>query len=172
MAQVRPIDDPPTVDAATTEAAVKAIGPEASVVRFGHFSSPDQFEAIAVVDAPSFYRKQAISRMVVLRKAGSNWTADLTVDRVIRNPTGFIGATSLDQIHRSDLYKIAFFNRTFDDGKARFVVQLTTVDADGKATGPSVYVSWNPLVGRYQQISLQDYGFEPEIHEPLPSKVQ
>lgn len=174
IAQVRPIDDPPTVDGATTEAAVRVIGPGATVVRFGHLSSPDQNEAIAVVElAPANYRtKQTISRLVVLRQSGSNWTADLTVDKVIRNPQGFLGATSLDLLHRSDIYKVDFFERKFDDGKNRFVIQLTPAAADGKPTGPSVYVSWNPLIGRYQQISLQDYGFEPELHEQLPSKAQ
>jgi hypothetical protein len=174
MAQFRPMDDHAPEDAATTEAAVRAIGSGAIVVRSGHLSSPDQNEAIAVVDggSTSFETKRTVSRLVVLRQNGSNWTAALTVDKVIRNPQGFLGVTSLDQLRRSDIYKVNFFKRTFDDGKDRFVIQLTPTNADGKAAAPSVYVSWNPLVGRYQQISLQNYGFEPEIHEPLPAKAQ
>jgi hypothetical protein len=91
---------------------------------------------------------------------------------VIRNPQGFLGATALDQLRRSDLYKVELFNRLFDDGKNRFVIQLTPVTADGRPSAPSIFVSWNFVIGRYQQISMQGYGFEPELHEPLPANTQ
>jgi hypothetical protein len=165
----------PAPPAAVRDAADRILGSTATILRFGHLSSADQTEAVVAIPIPTTPKSGdalTVSRLAILREHGSDWKPDLSVDRVIRNSQGFLGATSLDQVHPSDTYKVVLSNRAFEDGKERFVIQLTPVDAEGETTAPSVYVSWNPLVGRYQQISLQGYGFEPEIHEPLPAKAQ
>jgi hypothetical protein len=175
IAQSRPTTDPMSVPRAVIEAATNILGPGATILQFGHLSAPDQNEAVAAVTASAESNPSGavtVSKLVILRDKNSGWTPDLKVDKVIRNSQGFLGATSIDQLRPSALYKVSLFTHQFDDGKNRFVIQLTPADADGRPTGASVYVSWNPLVGRYQQISLQGYGFDPEIHEPLPSTVQ
>ncbi len=164
MAQAQPVDD------AALEAATRILGPGTTVLRSGHLSAPDQTEVIAGV--PVSGKENIVSRCTVLRQTGKTWTPDLTVDKVIRNQQGFLGATALDQVKRSDLYKVELFNHLFDDGKNRFVIQLTPVSADGRPSAPSIHVSWNPIVGRYQQISMQGYGFEPELNDPLPASTQ
>lgn len=169
MAQDRRASDPP-VPPPALEAATRILGPGSTILRHGHLSGPDQTEAVAVVAAFTA-EKPIVSKLVILRQAGSAWNADLTVDKVIRNTQGFIGAIAIDKVHRSDLYRVNLSTRVFDDGKNRFVIELTPSNADGKPSGPSVYVSWNPIVGRYQQISLEGYGFEPELHEPLPANT-
>ena len=166
MPQEKPVNDPPP---AVLEAATRVLGSGVTVIRYGHLSSPDMTEAIAVTPNSDDRNSGLISRAVVLRQAGTSWNSELTVDKVIRNTQGFVGATSLDQVHPSPQYKLSTFTRPFDDGKTRFVLELTPAAADGKPAGPSVYVSWNPLLGRYQQISLQGYGFEPEVHELMPA---
>jgi hypothetical protein len=168
MAQDRRASDP--VPAPVLEVATRTLGSGATIIRYGHLSGPEQTEAVAVVPG-STSDKAVVSKLVVLRQLGSNWNADLTVDKVIRNTQGFVGAIAIDQVHRSDHYLVHVSNRIFEDGKNRFVIELTPSTADGKSSGPSVYISWNSIVGRYQQISLQGYGFEPELHEPLPANT-
>ena len=171
-AQSKPSADP-APSAALLDAASRVAGPGAKIIRFGHLSAPDLDEAIvAAVSSTPSRDGLLVTKLVVLRQVGSTWTPDLTVDKVIRNPQGFLGATALDQLRRSDLYKVELFNRLFDDGKNRFVIQLIPVTADGRPFAPSIYVSWNFVIGRYQQISMQGYGFEPELHEPLPANTQ
>jgi hypothetical protein len=169
FAQSKPSADlaPP---AALLDAAIRIAGPGAKIIRFGHLSAPELDEAIVAVPSSTSPREgEFVTKLVVLRHVGSNWNADLTVDKAIRNPQGFLGAASLDQVRRSDLYKVELFNHLFDDGKNRFVIELTPVTTDGLPSAPSVYVSWNPIIERYQQISMRGYGFEPELHEPLPA---
>jgi hypothetical protein len=163
------VDAPPPT--AALELATRVLGPESKVIRYGHLSAPDLDEVIVGIPASGSDGATLISRLAILRQQGSNWSSDLTVDKVIRNSQGFLGATSLDQVHPSSFYKLSFFTRGFEDGKTRFVIELAPYTADGKSAGPSVYISWNPLVGRYQQISLEGYGFEPELHEPLHSRT-
>ena len=169
--QSKPAADPSPASAAVLDAATRVAGPGAKIIRFGHLSSPDLDEAIVAIPATAT-QGQLVTKLVVLRQVGSNWTPDLTVDKVVRNPQGYLGAVTLDQVRRSDLYKVELFNHLFEDGKSRFVIQVTPVAADGRPAAPSVYVSWNSIVGRYQQISMQGYGFEPELHEPLPANAQ
>jgi hypothetical protein len=171
-AQSKPSADP-SPSAALLDAATRVAGSGAKIIRFGHLSAPDLEEAVvAVVSSTSSRDGLLVTKLVVLRQVGSSWSPDLTVDKVIRNPQGFLGATALDQLRRSDLYKVELFNHLFDDGKNRFVIQLTPVTAEGRPSAPSIYVSWNFVIARYQQISLQGYGFEPELHEPLPANAQ
>jgi hypothetical protein len=159
--------------AALLDAVTRFVGPGAKIIRFGHLSAPDLDEAVvAAVSSTSASDSLLATKLVVLRRVGSKWTPDLTVDKVVRNPQGFLGASALDQVRRSDLYKVELFNHQFEDGRNRFVIQLTPVGADGRPSAPSIYVSWNSIVGRYQQISMQGYGFEPELHEPLPANAQ
>lgn len=165
----------PAPPAAVLDAATRVAGPGARIIRYGHLSAPDLDEAIVAVPATastSSHDGLLATKLVVLRQVSSNWTPDLTVDKIVRNPQGFLGATALDQLRRSDIYEVVLSSHTFDDGKNRFVIQLTPVTADGRQSAPSIHVSWNSIVGRYQQISMQGYGFEPELHEPLPANAQ
>jgi len=147
--------------------ATKVLGGSATVVRYGSLSDPDSLEAIAVTPAPSpsaARNEVTISQMIVFRREGDGWVNSLSVGSKIINPNGRIAGN----FGSNPRYRAAFFNRRFEDGRERFVIQLSPIDSAGNSIAPPVYISWNPMVGRYQQISLQGYGFQPETHGTLP----
>jgi hypothetical protein len=143
-----------------------ALGDGAQVLRYGHLSAPDTIEAIgAVTDTgiPESPDGIAVSRLVLMRQQGTQWVPALSVDKLIRNDAGTLAASS-GSASSSALYRVAFFQHRFEDGRQRWVIQLTPINRAGERIGPPVHVSWNELVGRYQEISLQGYGFQPEVH--------
>ena len=147
--------------------ATKVLGGSATVVRYGSLSEPDSLEAIAVVPAPSPASNRndlTVLQLIVFRREGDAWVNSLSVGSRIINPAGRIAGN----FGSNPIYRVAFSTRRFDEGRERFVIQLTPIDSAGKSIAPPVYISWNQLVGRYQQISLQGYGFQPETHGSLP----
>lgn len=153
------VDPPPEVQAVVTH----ALGDGATVLRFGHLGTPDSLEVVGAVPAPGIPVTRdgiAVLRLVLLRQQGSQWVNAVTVDRGIRNNDGSIGGPRAV----SPLYRVTFFQHRFDDGQLRWVMQLTPINKSGERIGRPVHVSWNEILGRYQQISLQGYGFQPETH--------
>ncbi len=141
-----------------------ALGSGAQVIRFGHLSDPDSVEAIGAVPAPGMRESSdgiPISRLAMLRQNGTEWTTVLLADNTIRNDSGLIANTFQGG---TPLYRVNLFRRRFEDGRERFVIQLIPIKKTGERVGSPVNVSWNPSVGRYQQISLEGYGFQPEIY--------
>jgi hypothetical protein len=150
---------PPEVEAAVTH----ALGVGATVLRYGHLGTPDSLEVVGAVPAPGIAATRdgvAVSRLTLLRQQGPEWVNAVTVNRGIRNNDGDIGGPRAV----SALYRVSFFQHVFDDGRQRWVMQLTPIDQSGERIGPPVHLSWNEILDRYQQISLQGYGFQPEVH--------
>jgi hypothetical protein len=156
-------NDPP---AEVRALVTRTLGDGAQVLRYGHLSAPDTIEAIGAVtetEIPESPDGIAVSRLALLRRQGTQWVTALSVDKFIRNDAGTIAASS-GNVTSSVLYRVAFFQHRFDDGRQRWVLQLTPINRAGERIGRPVHVSWNELVGRYQEISLQGYGFQPEVH--------
>lgn len=152
-------DPPPEVRALLT----RTLGNGAEILRYGHFSTPDSMEAVGFVPAtgiPNSPDGVAASRLVLLRQEGSQWSDALSVDKGIRNNEGAITSSR----EKSPLYRVAFFEHRFDDGRQRWIMQFTPINQAGERTGRPVHVSWNDILGRYQQISMEGYGFQPEFH--------
>jgi hypothetical protein len=155
------VDPPPGIRTLVT----RALGAAAEVIRFGHLSDPDSLEVIGAVPAPGVNQSQeamVVSRLAVFRENGSQWMIGLRADKAIRNDWGLV-ANPFGNLPASPLYRVSFFQRRFDDGHERFVIQLTPINSAGENIGKPVHVSWNTSIGRYQQISLQGYGFQPEL---------
>ena len=147
--------------------ATKVLGGSAAVVRYGALSDADSLEAIAVVPVPSpsgDKKELTVSQLIVFRREGDGWVNSLSVGSKILNPGGRIAGN----FGSNPLFRVAFSTRRFEEGRVRFVIQLTPIESAGKFIAPTIYISWNPMVGRYQQISLQGYGFQPETHGSLP----
>jgi len=139
------------------------LGNGAEILRYGHLSTPDSQEAIGVVPAAGIATSNdgvAVSRLALLRLEGNQWANALSVSNGIRNNNGAITSRS----ERSPLYRVTFFQHRFDDGRQRWIMQFTPIDQTGKTTGRPIHVSWNEMLGRYQQISMEGYGFQPEFH--------
>lgn len=153
-------DPPSEIQALVT----KALGNGAEILRYGHLSTPESLEVIGVVRAAGIPKSAAdgiaVSRLALLRQEGNEWTKALSVSNGIRNNDGEITTPS----ERSARYLVTFFQHHFDDGRQRWILQFTPINAEGERTGHPVHVSWNEMLGRYQQISLEGYGFQPEFH--------
>lgn len=153
------LDPPSEIQALVT----KTLGKGAEILRYGHLSTPDSLEAIGAIPVagiPSSADSVAVSRLALLRQEGDQWTTALTVSDGIRNNDGAITAPS----EKSALYRVAFFQHRFDDGRQRWILQFTPINQAGERTGHPIDISWNEMLGRYQQISLEGYGFQPEFH--------
>ncbi|HEU5400984.1 MAG TPA: hypothetical protein VFU86_06480 [Terriglobales bacterium] len=141
----------------------RVLGDSAEILRYGHLSTPESLEAIGALPAagiPNSPDGIAVSRLALLRQEGNQWTNALSVSNGIRNNDGAITAPS----ERSALYRVTFFKHHFDDGRQRWIIQFTPINQGGERTGRPIHVSWNEILGRYQQISLEGYGFQPEFH--------
>lgn len=152
-------DAPPQVRALIA----RTLGNGAEILRYGHLSTPDSLEvigAVPVAEIPNSPEGFAVSRLVLLRQDGTQWNDALSVDKGIRNNDGNITRPR----ETSARYRVAFFEHHFDDGRQRWILQFTPTNAEGESTGRPVHVSWNEILGRYQQISLEGYGFQPEFH--------
>ncbi len=141
----------------------RALGSGAEIIRYGHLSTPDSVEAIGAVLAvgiPNSPGGNAVSRLALLRQEGNQWISALFVNNRIRNNDGEITESS----ERSSLYRVAFFEHRFDDGRERWIMQFTPINQTGEPNGRPIHVSWNEMLSRYQQISMEGYGFQPEFH--------
>ena len=152
-------DPPPEIQALVA----KTLGSGAEILRYGHLSTPDSLEVVGAVPATGIPKSPegiAVSRLTLLRQEGNQWTNALSVSNGIRNNDGAITARS----EKSALYRVTFFEHRFDDGRQRWLMQFIPINQAGDRTGRPVCVSWNEILGRYQQISLEGYGFQPEFH--------
>lgn len=141
----------------------RTLGDSAEILRYGHLSTPDSLEAIGAVPAagiPNSPDGIPVSRLALFRQDGTEWTDALSVDKGIRNDDGSITPPR----ETSALYRVTFFAHHFDDGRQRWILQFTPINAAGERTGRPIHISWNEILGRYQQISLEGYGFQPEFH--------
>ena len=144
----------------------RALGEGAQVLRYGRLSAPDSLEAIGAVTEtgiPASPDGTAVSRLALFRQQGTQWVTALSDHKHIRNDAGTLAASS-GNVTSSPIYRVVFFQHRFEDGRQRWVIRLTPINRAGERICPPVHVSWNELVGRYQEISLQGYGFQPEVH--------
>lgn len=152
-------DPPPEIRALVT----RTLGNGAEILRYGHLSTPDSQEAIGAILATGIPKSPdgiAVSHLALFRQDGAQWIEALSVDKGIRNEDGTITPPR----ETSGLYRVAFFEHRFDDGRQRWVLQFTPINQGGESTGHPIHISWNEILGRYQQISLEGYGFQPEFH--------
>jgi len=161
------------------EAAAKALGPEAVVLKCGHLSGTDALETAAAVRLKQF-RSTAdgipVSRLVVLRKDNSEWCVELAVDgQSMRNDSGYI--EELSSISGTFIgYRASFSDRGSDDAdEVGFTIWLYFLHVGGRNEGLPLQISWNRSAGRFQEFAYDDdpKQFKPEIkNPPRPSELQ
>ena len=159
-----PVSDPP---AEVRALITRTLGSGAEILGYGHLSTPDSVEvigAVPIAGIPASPEGVAVSRLALLIQQGTQWIDALAVDKGIRNNDGSITAAR----EKSALYRVAFFKHRFDDGRQRWIMQVTPINQAGERTGHPIHISWNEMLGRYQQISMEGYGFQPEFHGETP----
>ncbi len=152
-------DPPPEVRALVA----RSLGDGAEILRYGHLSTPDSLEVIGAIPATGIPHPSSaveVSRLALLRQEGNKWVSALSVSNGIRNNDGAI----TEPKEKSPVYQVTFFQHRFDDGRQRWILQFTPINKTGDPSGLPIHVSWNEMLGRYQRISVEGYGFQPEFH--------
>lgn len=148
------------------EAARHALGADAEVLKCGHFTGTDALETVAAVCLKRFKETKTgvpVSKLVVLRREQAQWVVELTADRNwIRNSAGYIGIDFIDD--SANLVGYRFLSS--DEGPHEapgFRFFLSFLNPHGDDEGIPIEISWNPAVGRLQEL---DYGHEPQAFKP------
>ncbi len=162
------------------DAAKKALGPDAQVLKCGHITGTDALEAVAAIRLKQF-RTTAdgvpISKLVILREQKSRWVVELTADKNwIRNNIGYLSDATADSAQLIRFlasysahfigYRVSFSDRRSDEA-SDFTIWLYILSPTGINEGTSLEISWNPSAQRFQDFAYgQDpEGFRPEIKD-------
>jgi hypothetical protein len=146
------------------DAAKKVLGNKAEVVRFGHLSGTDALEAVAIVNSNRFVANNdgmAVSRLAILRLEDGGWKSILDAYKNVTNAEGYVG---IDYVDDSTIngYRVSFS----DEGKSSFTVDIGYLASNGESEGLPMEISWNPAIGRYQEVERGEDVFKPEIKNP------
>ena len=168
----------PSPQAATlmcAQAAKRALGSAAIVLRCGDLTGSGALEVLAVTRIPGLPdRKEGIpvSRLWVGRQFSvSQWVAQLETDdqRFIKNSEGYVGVYFIDDSNLSDGYLLSI-DKACTDGSSSLALELRYVDREGKFDEESLplEVCWNASVRRFQEHDDTDdpEGFHNEVKNP------
>ena len=150
-------------------AAKKALGLSAEVLKCGHLTGGDALEVVAAVPLKSVKRRGddvPVSQLAILRERKSGWSAELSVNKQIKNSAGYIGIQFIDESAKELGYYVSFSDHRSDETRG-FVIFLSEIAPDGNPEWP-VQISWNPVVQRFQQYAGDEepIGFKSEIKNP------
>jgi hypothetical protein len=151
-----------------SEAAKKALGANAEVLKCGQLTGPNALQAVAIVRLKQ-YRSDAdgipVAKLVVLRKDGPEWRLEFAVDsQSMRNGAGYI--EDLSSIAGTFVgFRAALWKHGSGPIDTGFTITLYFLSVSGEDEGTSVEISWNRSVGRFQEFSYDEdpSEFKPEI---------
>jgi hypothetical protein len=152
-------------------AAKKALGSDAEVLKCGHLTGTQVLETVAAVPLKPFQKTSdgvPVSRFSVLRRETSEWVSELTADdHPLRNPSGYLSVDFIDDSDKYGRYRVSFY----DEGSHKvpgFTIAVFYLSPDGHNEGVPVEIRWNPSVRRFQEYTEnQDPGgFQPENKNP------
>jgi hypothetical protein len=129
-----------------TEAAWKAIGQGAVVLKCGFLNEPAVLEVVAgLTKQPqrATDKRILVSKVVLLRREPRGWRVALAVSKQIQNERGFIGIDFIDDSSPFWGYAVQFHAHRADD-KAGFVLSLSYMAASKDDSEVPVDISWNP----------------------------
>ena len=155
------------------DAARKALGPRAEVLKCGDLTGNSAVETVAAIRIKRFPATEAgipVSKLAVLRRAHGGWISELAVDNdSMRNSVGYIenglrrlpGPPSIG-------YRVSFSKHSEDAPGAGFTVWLCFLHSSGENEGLPLEITWNPAVKRFQRFSYEDmqHAFQPEVKNP------
>ena len=143
------------------EAARKALGPEAAVLKCGHLTGSDALETVAAIRLKQFKETKdgvPVATLVVLRREKSQWITALTIDHYsIRNSIGYIAMDYIDDTPQETGYRVSFSGER-SQRVPGFTITILYLNPDGQIEGASTDISWNPAVRRFQEYT--------ENHDP------
>ena len=112
-----------------------------------------------------------ISKLVILRRAKSQWNLELNIDKEITNSAGYIGIDFIDDSDPFQYYRAKVSDRAAiwgDREPSKFTLVLDFMNRAGKVDegGIGIGIGWNPAVGRFQEIEPNGEEFAPERKNP------
>jgi hypothetical protein len=143
------------------------IGSKAELIRFGHLSVGAPLEGVAILrlGQTSKHLEVPVSRLIILRLNGSDWTTVFDAGREMTNPAGYVGLDYIDDDFKFEGYDVAL-NEKGSDAEDRFTLYFTLLGPD---PGWPTEVGWNKATGRYQEMSddaRDKVLFTPELKDP------
>jgi len=166
MAQ-RPASSRVAVPQACLDAIKMALGPGASVLRYGALNTTSAPEVIAAVKLKSFPAHAdctPVSRMVILRLEKSGWKTILDASKQIKNSEGYVGIDYIDDSSSSPGYCLQMSDHRSDSAHV-FTIFMSYLNKAGDIEGSSIEISWNSKLDRYQEFADVE-GFLPEVKNP------
>jgi hypothetical protein len=152
------------------DAVKKVLGTDGQVAKYGHLVGQKSVEVVAYTRIKKFKQNSEgvpISKLVVLQKNNSHWDVVLNVSKEIKNPFGYIGLDYIDDSQDYPGFRVSFSDHR-SDGVRAFVILLFYIGTNGEIEGIPTEVSWNGMVARFQEFSVNEApeGFKPELKNP------
>ncbi|HEY2858969.1 MAG TPA: hypothetical protein VGJ21_11175 [Terracidiphilus sp.] len=164
----------PEIQAGCVQAARRALGPHAVVVKCGDLNTPGVLEVVGVIPAkfPASHSGIAIRGMAILRREPSGWRTELTAVREIKNEAGYIGIDYIDDSSPFFGYWLVLSDTRSDGKKSCDLDLLDIEERDGSSEAASTEIAWNPAAFRYQEFTTNrdPEGFRAEIKSPAHRK--
>lgn len=154
------------------EAAIKALGEHAELLKCGALNDPKVLESVAVLPAGKASEHRTgvdILQLVILRREMSGWKVALSVSKQIKNDAGFIGIDYIDDSAPFYGYHLVLTDQR-DDGEKAFVLNVSYLLKDQKIDVEAlpIQIAWDKSVGRYREFGMNSdpEGFKPELKDP------
>ena len=110
-------DAPQGIKQECNRAARRGLGPQAEVLRCGDISGSGGLEALAVLrltHPPREYKGVLVSRLVIIRRRGSEWTTELDLGKHLQNPEGYVATDFIDDSAVPPGYRIQIADHRTD----------------------------------------------------------
>ncbi|HEY6445006.1 MAG TPA: hypothetical protein VIY53_00995 [Acidobacteriaceae bacterium] len=160
------------LDRRCRQAAIRALGRDAEVLKCGHLDLGSPVEVIAAIRRRSIPADEfggvVVWKLAVLRDEKGVWKQELlAADKDVRNPVGSVGIEDVDDSSPFWGFRVNLSNHR-DDGKTAFELSIGFVNRIGSPEGLPFSISFNPIVGRYQEFDMHvdPEGFQKEIKAP------
>jgi hypothetical protein len=152
------------------EAATKVLGPDAQVAKYGHLIGAKSMEVVAYTKlgiTRKYSEGIAVSKLVVLQKADSQWDVILNASKQVVNPFGYMGLDLIDDSQDYPGWLVSFYDYR-PDNVPGFSMSFMYLRSDGDVEGIPIEISWNSTMARFQEFVVNEApeGFRSEIKNP------
>ena len=147
------------------------LGSSAEVLAFGDLAHNGHEQALVVnrvIATPRTARESAapetdgvpFTRAAVIERDGTRWIEVLRCDEHLTNPKGFLAGTPLSPVTG---WRVRPDKRSDKKDNAEQAFYFTPLEAQDAARAPTITVSWNPKVKRYQVLDRSSQQFLGEL---------
>jgi hypothetical protein len=147
------------------------LGSSAEVLAFGDLAHNGHEQALVVnrvISSPRIARETAapetegvpFTRAAVIERDGTRWIQVLRCDEHLTNPKGFLAGAPLSPVTG---WRVQPVKKPDEKDDAVQAFYFTPLEAQDTARAPTITVSWNPNVRRYQVVDRTTQQFLGEL---------